>query len=73
MLALLFRILNLLISPLKSASRLEAENAALRQLLVVLQRKLRDRIEITNADRLFFILLYRLFPSVLKAMPIVQP
>jgi hypothetical protein len=31
------------------------------------------RIEFTNGDRLFFILLYRLFPSVLKAMMIVQP
>jgi transposase InsO family protein len=73
MLALLFLFLNLLISPLKPASRLEAENAALRQQLVVLQRKLRGRIEFTNGDRLFFILLYRLFPSVLKAMTIVRP
>jgi transposase InsO family protein len=73
MVALLFLFLNLLISPLKPASRLEAENAALRHQLIVLQRKLRGRIEFTNRDRLFFILLYRLFPSVLKAMTIVRP
>ena len=53
MVALLFLVLNLLISPLKPTSRLEAENAALRQQLVVLQRKLRSRIEFTNGDRLF--------------------
>jgi hypothetical protein len=37
MVALLFLFLNLLTSPFKSTSRLEAENAALRQQLVVLQ------------------------------------
>jgi transposase InsO family protein len=39
----------------------------------VLQRKVRGRLEFTNGDRLFFILLYRWFPSVLKAMVIVRP
>ena len=73
MIALLFLFLNLLILPLKPTSRLEAENAALRHQLAVLQRKLRGRIEFTNGDRQFFLLLYRLFPSVLKAMTIVQP
>ncbi len=73
MVALLSLFLNLLISPLKPTSRLEAENAALRHQLIVLRRKLRGRIEFTNGDRLFFILLYRWFPSVLKAMTIVRP
>ena len=62
MVALLSLFLNLLISPLKSTSRLEAENAALRQQLVVLQRKMRGRIQFAIGDRLFFILLYRFFP-----------
>jgi transposase InsO family protein len=57
----------------KSKSRLELENAALRHQVVVLQRKLRGRIEFTNWDRLFFILLYRWCPSILKAMVIVRP
>jgi hypothetical protein len=73
MVALLSLFLNLLISPLKSTSRLEAENAALRQQLVVLQRKVRGRIQFAIGDHLFFILLYRLFPSVLKVMTIVRP
>ena len=73
MVPLLFLFLNLLISPLKPTGRREAENAALRNQVAVLQRKLRGRIRFTNRDRLFFILLYRLFPSVLKAMTIVQP
>jgi transposase InsO family protein len=73
MVALLSLFLNLLTVPLRPKSRLEAENAALRQQLLVLQRKVRGRIEFTNGDRLFFILLYRWFPSVLKAMVIVRP
>jgi len=60
-------------TPFKSNRQLEAENAALRHQLVVLQRKVRGRIEFTNGDRLFFILLYRWFSSVLKAMMIVRP
>jgi hypothetical protein len=41
MIALLCFLLRLLASPFKSASRLEAENAALRQQLIVMQRKVR--------------------------------
>ena len=73
MVALLSLFLNLLASSFKSTSRLEAENAALRQQLVVLQRKLRGRIEFTNGDRMFFVLLYRWFPSIQQAMMIVRP
>lgn len=50
MVALLFLFFNLLISLRKPACRLEAENAALRHQLVVLQRKLLGRIEFTNSD-----------------------
>ena len=63
----------LLISLFKSTSRLEPENAALRHQPVVPQRKVRGRIEFANGDRLFLILLYRWFPSILKAMTIVRP
>jgi hypothetical protein len=65
MAALIFLLLNLVASLFKSKSRLEAENAALRQQLTVLQRKVRGRVRFTNHDRLFFIMLYRWFPSVL--------
>ena len=68
MVALIFLCLNLVASFFKSKSRLEAENAALRHQLIVLQRKIRGRVHFTNSDRLLFIQLYRWCPSVLKAM-----
>src|SRR5476651_1610388 len=73
MMALLCFILTVLISPFKSKSRLEAENTALRHQLMVLRRKLRGRVRLTNSDRWFFIQLYRWFPSVLNAITIIQP
>ena len=66
MLALLCFLLALFASPLKSKSRLEAENAILRHQLTVLRRKVRGRILLSSGDRLFLILLYRWSPSVLK-------
>jgi hypothetical protein len=68
MVALTFLFLNLVASHFKPKSRLEAENAALRQQLIVLQRQVRGRVQFTNRDRVFFIQLYRWCPSVLKAM-----
>ena len=73
MAALILLLLNLVASLFKSKSRLEAENAALRQQLTVLQRKVRGRVRFTNNDRLFFIQLYRWFPSVLQAIKIIRP
>ena len=73
MIALLSFFLTLLVSPFKSRSRLEAENAALRHQLIVLQRRLRGRVQLTNGDRLFLVQLYRWFPSVLKAITIIRP
>src|SRR5258705_861139 len=73
MIALLCFFLTLLASPFKSKSRLEAENAALRHQLVVLQRRARGRVHLTNGDRLFLVHLYRWFPSVLKAITIIRP
>src|SRR5438046_10404410 len=66
MIALLCFFLTLFASLFKSKSRLEAENAALRHQLIVLQRKTRGRVHLTNGDRLFLVHLYRWFPSVLK-------
>jgi hypothetical protein len=73
MVGLIFLFFNLVSSLFKSKSRLEAENAALRQQLTVLQRKVRGRVQFTNSDRLFFMQLYRWFPAILKAMTIIQP
>jgi hypothetical protein len=73
MIALLYFTLGALVSPFKSKCRLEAENAALRYQLIVLRRKMRGRIRLTNGDRLFFIQLYRWFPSVLKVITVIRP
>jgi len=73
MIALLCLFLTLFASPFKSKSRLEAENAALRYQLIVLQRRVSGRVQLTNGDRLFLVMLYRWFPSVLKAITIIRP
>jgi len=73
MIALLYFILAVVVSPFKSKCRLEAENAALRYQLIVLRRKVRGRIRLTNSDSLFFIQLYRWFPSVLKVITVIRP
>jgi transposase InsO family protein len=73
MIALVCFIWTVLVSPFKSKSGLAAENAALRHQVTVLRRKLPGRIQLTNADRLFFVQLYRWVPSILKAITIIQP
>jgi hypothetical protein len=73
MIALLYFILAVVVSPFKSKSRLEAENAALRYQRIVLRRKVTGRIRLTNGDRLVFIQLYRWFPSILKVITVIRP
>jgi hypothetical protein len=65
--------LAVLAGPFKSKMRLEAENAVLRQQLIVLRRRLHGRVRLTNSDRWFFILLYRWFPSILQVLTIIRP
>ena len=73
MFPLLCFILAILASPFKSRIRLEAENATLRHQLIVLRRKMRGRVLLSNNDRWFFIQLYRWFPSVLQVIAIIRP
>ena len=73
MIALVCFVLAVLASPFKSKSRLEAENAALRQQLIVLRRKVRGRAQLTNSDRWFFVRLYRWFPSILQVFTVIHP
>jgi hypothetical protein len=56
----------------KSKSRLEAENVAARQPLIVLRRKSQGRARLTNGDRRFFVQLYRWFPSILDVLTILR-
>jgi transposase InsO family protein len=65
--------LAVLASPFRSKLRLEAENAVLRHQLIVLSRRPRGRVRLTNHDRLFFIQLYRWFPAILQVLTIIRP
>src|SRR5215510_10585854 len=70
----LFRFaLCVLALPFRSKLRLEAENAALRHQLIVLRRRPRGRVRLTNLDRWFFIQLYRWFPAILKVLTSIRP
>ena len=73
MIRLLCFILAVLVSPFRSKARLEAEITMLRQQLIVLQRRSRGRVRLTNAVRVFFVQLYRWFPSILQAFKIIRP
>jgi hypothetical protein len=41
--------------------------------LIILRRKVRGRVHLSNGDRLFFVQLYRWFPSVLNTVTIIRP
>src|SRR5262249_27367916 len=57
----------------KSHAVREAEMAFLRQQPLVLKRSAPARLRLRNADRLIFVWLYRLFPSLLEAAVIFKP
>src|SRR6476620_6934862 len=73
MIGLFCFVLAVLVLPFKSKLRLEAENAALRHQLIVLQRRVRGRAQPTNNDPWFLVQMYRWFPSILTVVTIVQP
>src|SRR5437899_5162360 len=63
----------LLVGVFRSHAAREAEMAFLRQQLVVLQRSVPARLRLRTADRLIFVWLYRLFPSLLEAAVVFKP
>ncbi len=73
MIAFLSLALHVLVSPFKTRAQLEAEIVLLRHQLNVLRRRVPSKPKLAVADRLLFVWLYRLFPSVLNAVAIVQP
>ena len=73
MIGFLILFLHVLASPFKTQARLEAEIVLLRHQLNVLRQRVPSKPRLTMADRLLFVWLYRLFPSVLNAVTIVQP
>src|ERR1700730_3791443 len=66
MIAFLILFLHVLVSPFRTRARLEAEIIVLRHQLNVLRRRVPSKPKLTIADRLLFVWLYRLFPSVLE-------
>jgi hypothetical protein len=73
MVAFLILVLHVVVSPLKTKARLEAEIIVLRHQLNVLRRRVPSKPRLAVADRFLFVWLYRLFPSVLNAIAVVQP
>ena len=73
MTSFLVLLLHALTSPFKSQARLEAEIVFLRHQLNLLRRRLPAKPRLTAADRLLFVWLYRLVPSLLNAAVIIQP
>ena len=72
MIGFLILLLHVLVSPFKSQARLEAEIVFLRHQLNLLRRRLPAKPRLTPADRLLFVWLYRLVPSLLDAAVIVS-
>ncbi len=73
MIGFLILFVHVLASPFKTQARLEAEIVLLRHQLSVLRQRAPSRLKLTIADRLLFVWLYRLFPSVLNTVMIIQP
>ena len=73
MIGFLILFLHVLVSPFKTQARLEAEIVLLRHQLGVLRQRVPSRPKLTLADRLLFVWLYRLFPSVMNAVTIIRP
>jgi hypothetical protein len=73
MIAFLSLLINVVVSPFKTKARLEAEIIMLQHQLNVLRRRAPSNPRLAITDQLLFVWLYRLFPSVLNAIAIVQP
>src|SRR5262249_42522885 len=65
--------LHVLAAPFRTQAQLEAEITMLRHQLNVLRRQAPSKPRLTAADRLLFVWLCRLFPSLRDAITIVQP
>ena len=73
MITLLSFLLVVLVSPFRSNSSLFAENVLLRHQVIVLRRKVKGRVSLTNGDRWFLVQLYHWFPSILGSLVLIKP
>src|SRR5271166_2408841 len=64
---------SLFLGVFRSRASLEAENLALRQQIIVLQRTVPKRLCFNTIDRVIFVGLYRLFPDLRDALAVVRP
>ncbi len=62
-----------LVSLLKSQQRLQVENLVLRHQINILRRQSPRCTRLSNPDRLVFVWLYRLCPTVVDAVAIIRP
>ncbi len=63
----------LLWSLFKSRPARDAENLFLRQQVIVLKRSAPKRLQLRRSDKIIFVCLYRLFPSLAEAAVIFEP
>ena len=73
MLDFLRLFVHVLAAPFRTQAQLEVEITMLRHQLNVLRRQAPSKPRLTAADRLLFVWLCRLFPSLRDAITIVQP
>src|SRR3984893_13105497 len=73
MLILLSALLSTLYSMFRSRAVLELENLALRHQIGVLKRSARKRPKLTPADRMFWVVLSRVWGDWRSALDIVKP
>ena len=73
MFAILHTLGMLVVDLFKSRSRLEAENLFLRHQLAIALRRAPPRLRLRGSDRALFILITKLWPSLLGAAQVVQP
>ncbi len=66
-------VLGTLLSLFQSRCRLQVESLVLRHQLIVLRRTAPKRAHLSALDRLLFVLLYWLWPSVLGSIAVIKP
>ena len=66
-------LFGLIATRFKSRARLEAEILILRHQLGILRRQMPKRLALGGMDRLLFVWLCRLFPTVVRAVTVVRP
>jgi hypothetical protein len=73
MFAILHALGMFVVDQFKSRSRLEAENVSHRHQLAIALRRAPPRLRLRGSDRASFILITKLWPSLLGAAQVVQP